>query len=251
MTAGQSPFAAVPIESGIRATRPRFRPPRRSKWPVAGGGSHNVMAHDVLIPERTGMPDHVTNDVPLAKEVMLRRLSVTSEGFAYGSTALSAALRGHRRVTIAASLKEPQSGSAALTCWRCDHDEEGITLHAMPALPSVVSPEPGARTNAALLLGSSTLGDILVVCDPWGEHELLCRALRIAATRGVTTIAVTSDHPNLLAVLASHAVRVPVTPADRRDYVLAALRHVVQTAGTSLVPAARRITKPLRTIEFV
>lgn len=206
----------------------------------------NVSIHDRFDPS-----GQLASGVPATADAMLRHVSATSEGFAYGSTALSAALRGRREATIAASLADPQSEPARLSCWRCDHDDQGIALEAKPLTWNACAPPVDAETAAAQLLGDSGWGDILIVCDPWGEHELLCRALRMASARGITTIAVTGDHPNLLAVLASHAVRVPVTPAVRRDYVLAALRHFVQTAGTSLVPASRRITGPLRTIEFV
>lgn len=208
------------------------------------------MVLNVPIHERFDLPEHLASGVPGSTETMLRRLSATSEGFSYGSTALSTALRGRRRATIAASLAEPQAEQATLSCWRCDHDEEGIALQAMATAWEPSAPAIAAEAAAAQLLSTSAWGDILVVCDPSGEHELLCLALRMAAARGVTTIAVTGDHPNLLAVLASHAVRVPGTPAVRREHVLAALRHFLQTAGTALVPAARRVTGPLRAIEF-
>lgn len=180
-------------------------------------------------------------NAPLATEAMLRQLGATSEDFAYGSTALAVALRERRRAVIAASL----SPAPRVSCWQCDHDEHGIALHPLALGDAHLD---GFDAAAAQLVGGSTRGDVLVACDPLGEHELLCRALRLAARQGVTTIAITADQPNLLAALATHAVRVP---AAHRDAVAAALAHFVQTAATSLVPLARRVTGPLRALDFV
>jgi hypothetical protein len=218
-----------------------------------GGGFGETMELKVLPRERNVSPGYGSDPsrgVVTSTEAMLRHLSATSEGFAYGSTALSAALRGDRRAVIAASLTEADAASAALSCWHCGHDEHGIALQPFSVLPDG-SPAPvTVEAGAAQILGGSARGDVLVVCDPWGENELLCWALRMASPRGITTIAVTGDHPNLLAALAVHAVRVPAPPPRQRELVVSALRHFVQTAGATLVPVSRRVTGPLRAVEI-
>jgi hypothetical protein len=179
---------------------------------------------------------------------VLRELSLSSEGFAYGCTALASALHDERRVVIAASLTDAYASSWRLSCWSCAYDEHGIALQSMSVALGELAMSPA--WGASRIIGHGGAGDVLIACDPWGENDLLCWALRLAPARGVTTIAVTADHPNLLAALAGHAVRVPATPATRRAYVIAALQHIVQTAGTSLVPVARRMTGPLRAVEI-
>ena len=75
-------------------------------------------------------------------------------------------------------------------------------------------------------------------------------ALRIASHRGLTTVAITTDRPNLLAALASHAVRVPAAGTFQPEFVATALRYLVQTAGGALDARRRRTAQPLGPIEF-
>jgi hypothetical protein len=221
--------------------------------PSEGGGFNSTMDAHALSHDEMHSPDRVAGyGTPAAggRDAMLRQLSATSEGFAYGSTALTAALRGERRAVIAASLTEAHASSFMLTCWHCAHDEHGIALSPMPFVPAAFPSHAAAESSAAQILRDCKRGDVLVVCDPWGENEVLCRTLRMAPHRGVTTVAVTSDQPNLLAALASHAVRVPAAAGVRREFVVGALEHFIQTAGTTLVPKSRRITSPLRRVEI-
>jgi hypothetical protein len=178
---------------------------------------------------------------------MLRQLSAVSEGFASGSTLMAQALKNRCRVIIAANMDHDEFSCSKLTCWICTHDEDGIDLVPLTESSAASSTLP-AEPWADQLIGRSAKGEVLIVCDPWGDNELLCRALRVAANRGVATIAITTDQPNLLAVLAHHSIRVPVTAPFRREFVITALRHLVQTAGVSLIPAQRRATGPLREI---
>jgi hypothetical protein len=181
---------------------------------------------------------------------MLRYLSATSEGFAYGSTALASALNDGRSGTIAANMSNEATGLPNLSCWRCRHEERGIDLVplAFDAWPAY---DPGKLDSAAArLIGDGRQGDVLIVCDPWGDSELLCWALRIASHRGLTTVAITTDRPNLLAALASHAVRVPAAGTFQPEFVATALRYLVQTAGGALEARRRRTTQPLGPIEF-
>jgi DNA-binding MurR/RpiR family transcriptional regulator len=122
-------------------------------------------------------------------------------------------------------------------------------------IPFAVDPWTGVdplliERRAGEIVGRADRGDVLVVCDPWGDCDLLCWALRTATRYGMTTISITTDQPNILAVLANHAIRVPVTTPFRREFVITALRHLVHTAGTSLIPARRRATGPLRSLNF-
>ncbi|MCC6792507.1 MAG: hypothetical protein IT336_12530 [Thermomicrobiales bacterium] len=187
---------------------------------------------------------------PATADTMLRYLSATSEGFAYGSTALAAALNDDRRATIAANMSNEAAGLPNLTCWRCRHDERGIDLVPL-AFDAWPAHEPGnLDAVASRLIGDGRQGDVLIVCDPWGDNELLCWALRIASHRGLMTVAITTDQPNLLAALASHSVRVPVMASFQQEFVATALRFLVQTAGGALEARRRRTTQPLGPIDF-
>jgi hypothetical protein len=187
---------------------------------------------------------------PNTADMMLRYLSATREGFAYGSTALAAALNDQRSATIAANLSSDATGLPNLSCWRCRHDVQGIDLVPL-AFDAWQAHDPGKiDAVAGRLVGDGRHGDVLIVCDPWGDNELLCWALRIASHRGLMTVAITTDQPNLLAALASHAVRVPVTTSFQQEFVATALRYLVQTAGGALEARRRRTTQPLRPIDF-
>lgn len=199
---------------------------------------------------RGRVPGYPRPGRPPTAEAMLRQLSAGSEEFAYGSTALAAALKERRRVVIAANMNREESGLPNLSCWQCTHDDQGIDLHPFAIDPWTGPDHSHVEWRAAQIVGNSTRGDVVVVCDPWGDSELLCWALRTASHHGVTTIAITTDQPNLLAALAVHSIRVPVTAPFRREFVITALRHLVQTAGTTLVPARQRITGPLRALNF-
>jgi hypothetical protein len=187
---------------------------------------------------------------PTTADTMLRYLSATSEGFAYGSTALATALNDRRQATIAANMNHEATGLPNLSCWHCRHDERGIDL-APFAFDAWAAHEPGRLdAGAARLVGDGGPGDVLIVCDPGGENELLCWALRIASHRGITTVAITTEQPNLLAALASHAVRVPMTTPFRQEFMATALRFLVQTAGGALESRRRRATQPLGAVQF-
>jgi hypothetical protein len=208
---------------------------------------------DLAVDEvRGGAQAAVASCLPDADSVdaMLRRLSATSEGFAYGSTALAAALKEQRRATIAANVRDGSDGLPHLSCWRCQHDERGIDLVPF-AFEARTSHDPGNRdAGAANLVGDGGPGDVLIVCDPWGDNELLWWALRIASQRRVTTVAITTEQPNMLAALADHSVRVAAIVPGREESVVAALRFLVQTAGGSLESDLRRATHPLRVVGF-
>lgn len=180
-----------------------------------------------------------------ATESLLRSLSATSEGFAYGSTALAAALTAQRQATIVANVSDDAANLPKLSCWRCRHDERGLDLVPFGFDAWAARDRRNADDGAARLVADGGPGDVLIACDPWGDSDLLCRALRIAAHRGMTTVAITSEQPNLLAALASHAVRVPVTMPYHQELVATALRYLVQTAGGALESRRRQITQPL------
>lgn len=178
-------------------------------------------------------------------EEMLHQWSATSEGFAYGSTALAAALTEDRRATIAANVIERDGEFARVACWHCRHNDRGIDLVPRDSRADTSTRSADIEVGAAHLVGDGGPGDILIVCDPWGESDLLCWSLRFAAQRRMTTVAITSDLPNFLTALADHAVRVPATPSHRQEIVVAALRFLVQTAGSALEANRRRATRPL------
>lgn len=202
----------------------------------------SVEESQIAVPPRLAYPN--------TADTMLRYLSATSEGFAYGSTALAAALNDRHQATIAANMNHAATGLPNLSCWHCRHDERGIDLVPF-AFDAWEVQEPGKLDGgAATLVGNAGPGDVLIVCDPWGDNELLCWALRIASHRGITTVAITTEQPNLLAALASHAVRVPVTTPFRQEFVATALRFLVQTAGGALESRRRRTTQPLGAIDF-
>jgi len=181
---------------------------------------------------------------------MLKQLSSTNEEFAYGSTALANSLRERRRVVIAANLCHESTGVSGLFGWECTHDAEGIELRPL-AIDLLRSQNfDHVESGAIQLVGNGTRGDAIVVCDPFGDNELLLWALRVASRLSVVTIAITTHQPNLLAALANHAIRVPAPTPNRQEYMVSALRHLVQAAGVSLVPARQRATGPLRALHF-
>jgi hypothetical protein len=198
-------------------------------------------------PMETG--DFAYSLLPDSPYAMLKQLSAVSEGFASGSTLLANAFGAHRQIIIAANMNSDAFSLPALSFWTCVCDEHGIDLIPFSLSPSIPF---DLETNvlAPRLFGNGTKGDVLVVCDPWGDNEALCRALRVATKREIATIAITTDRPNLLAVLAHHSIRVPAIDPCCREFVIAALRHLVQTAAGSLVPAHRRLTAPPREIVF-
>jgi hypothetical protein len=187
--------------------------------------------------------DSARRVVPAAFAGTIQMLRTTSESFAYASTALAAALNNRRLATVAARLSEAATSLSELSRWHCLYGESGIELVSFEAEPA------GAPRNLASeaesLLGSSGPEDVLIACDPWGDSELLCWALRVAAMRRVTTVSITSDQPNALAALATHAVSVPAPEDARQEYVAAALRLLVQTAATAMESSLRRTTEPL------
>lgn len=205
-------------------------------------------SYRALVDSAAGTPvaSHPENSDPLATnpittDAMLRDLSANSEGFAYGSTALAAALDKRHHATVAAHLPQATGGVAELSRWECRSAEHGIELAPLTLRRGTGSLE----IDADDLLGAGGPGDVLIACDPLGDNELLCWTLRLASYRRMTTVALTDEQPNLLAALATHAVRVP-TPAGARDaFVTAALRFLVQTAGGAMASSRRRATQPM------
>ena len=49
-----------------------------------------------------------------------------------------------------------------------------------------------------------------------------------------------------MAAFVHHSIRVPVDPPFDREFVITALHHLVDTAGSAVVPAHRRALRPLR-----
>ena len=178
---------------------------------------------------------------PVSPAAMLRDLSANSEGFAYGSTALAAALNEGQRATVAAHLPRTADSRPELSRWECRFTEGGIELAPVRLRRGTGSLE----IDADALLGADGPGDVLIACDPGGDNELLCWTLRLASYRRVTTVAITHEQPNLLAVLATHAVRVPAPAASQDAFVAAALQYLVDTAGGALESSRRRTTQPL------
>ncbi len=181
---------------------------------------------------------------------MLKQLGSTNEEFSYGSTALANSLRERRRVVIAANLCHESTGVSGLSGWECTHDSQGIELRPLAIDLLRTKNFDHVESGAIQLVGNGTRGDAIVVCDPFGDNELLLWALRVASRLGVVTIAITTDQPNLLAALANHAIRVAAPASNRQEYVVSALRHLVQAAGVSLVPARQRATGPLHSLHF-
>ena len=219
----------------------------RNALNIEGCSLMNLQGSDEVPPLTSKLQSGDGTDVlrPATPFAMLRQLSADSEGFASGSTLMAKAIQARRRVIIVADMNQDEFSRSNLSCWSCTHDDQGIDLLPL-AETSTASGILRAELWADQLIDGGGLGDALIVCDPWGDNELLCRALRVAARKEIETIAITTDQPNLLAVLAHHSIRVPVTAPFRREFVITALRHLVQTAGVSLVPAQRRATGSLR-----
>ena len=57
---------------------------------------------------------------------MVQTLRATSEEFAYGNTALTAALNDRRLATVAARLTTSEVDVPGLSLWRCVYGERGI-----------------------------------------------------------------------------------------------------------------------------
>jgi hypothetical protein len=181
--------------------------------------------------------------VPATIEAMLRVLQAKCEAFEYGSTALAAALLDHRSVTLAVQTAQPSENASEPAFWRCVDGTRGIDLIPIQNDSSKVLRTRAAEAEALMGLGGP--GDVLIVCDPWGDDDFLCSALRVASYRRVTTVTLTSDHPSVVSALATHAVRVSAPNDRRQEFVAAALRYLVQTAGATLDSNRRRATQPL------
>ena len=211
-------------------------------------------AADLVIAQMPGIPNGASSaprqpNRPKTPAAMLRQLSAFSVGFANGSVAISKALVARRQVVIAANMSHDAVSLPALSCWHCTHDQHGIELRPF-AIGALWSPKLHAEPWVDQLIGNGTKGDALVVCDPWGDNELLCWALRVASQREIETIAITTDQPNLLAAFVHHSIRVPVTPPFDREFAITALHHLVDTAGVAVIPAHRRALGPLRALSF-
>ena len=180
---------------------------------------------------------------------MLRQLNASSEDFANSSVALTKALQARRSVVVAVNMNPTPISGSTLTCWTCTHDEQGIELRPIDTGDFDREAVKG-DVWADQLLGTGKRGDALVVCDPWGDHELLCWALRLATRREIATISITTERPNLLSVLSHYSIRVPRTEPWSRDPVITVLGHLVQTAGVGVIPAHKRATGPLRALPF-
>ena len=185
----------------------------------------------------------------LAAVAMLRQLSGSSEGFASGSTVMAAAMAAQRQVVIVVNINHDAVSLADLSCLRCTYDEQGIQLSNI-ANSSTKSTNLKGEQWVDQLLGEGAIGDLLIVCDPWGDSELLCAALQSANHRRIATVAITTDQPNLLAAIAQFSIRVPVTEPYRRKFVITVLRHLMKRAGVGLISAQQRITGPLRELEI-
>lgn len=116
---------------------------------------------------------------------MLKQLGSTNEEFAYGSTALANSLRERRRVVIAANLCYESTGVSGLSGWECSHDNQGIQLRPLAIDLLRTKNFDHVESGAIQLVGNGTRGDAIVVCDPFGDNELLLWALRVASRLGV------------------------------------------------------------------
>lgn len=130
---------------------------------------------------------------------------------------LIAALRSGRKVLVAGnggSAAEAQHFVAELV-GRFRHDREpypAIALTADTAILTAVANDYGyAEVFARQVRALGQAGDVLVLFSTSGESENLVRATNAGWQRGLTTVAITGDHPNRLAGLADLAVRVPAT----------------------------------------
>ena len=186
---------------------------------------------------------------PTPKDVMLNRLSVESEAFASGSILLAKALDARYRIVIGANMSKEADCASSLSFWECTHDDDGINLIPIPADVSCSNLEDAEHVLTEII-DIGTKGDVLVVCDPWGDNELFCWALQLSKVRAISTISITTDQPNLLAALAQHAIRVPVVLPYHRENMIAALRQLIHAATDVVIPASRRAIGELREIKF-
>ena len=210
----------------------------------------------VVYSKRAVPPDSPVQIVDVSSEddagpfsTLLGQMTAKNEAFAFGSVVLAKALEAQRRIIIAANLNRDALTIANLTCWHCQHDERGIDLRPIGpeswSSPDIL-PEPWADT----LIGAVSPGDALIVCNPWGDHDLLWWALRTAVSRNVATIAITPDVPNLLAISAHYAIRVPVVTSYERETTVTVLQHLVHSAWIGMTPFALRADRTVRPIMF-
>ena len=180
---------------------------------------------------------------------MLTSVETGNADFASARRVLSDALSSRRRVVVAANMNRDDVSVSNLTCWHCSHGDTGIDLLPVP-VGTWSSPDANPEIWAHELVGIGETGDALIVTDAWGENEMLWWALRKAQLARFTTIAITPDEPNSLALLAHHAIRIPVRLPERREHVVTVLRHLVHTACASVHTAESNLYEDHRAFFF-
>ena len=180
-------------------------PPEPTRPRVAGHGSHHATLA-AAIHQRQGQ-------LAAALGQLARRAAALAEVADH----LIAALRGGRKVLVAGnggSAAEAQHFVAELV-GRFRYEREpypAIALTADTAILTAVANDYGyAEIFARQVRALGQVGDVLVLFSTSGESENLVRATNAGRQRGLTTIAITGNHPNRLAALADLTVRVSAT----------------------------------------
>jgi len=180
-------------------------------------------------------------------EASIRQLAAANPALSFGATAIATALERLNTVSIVANLTNPSAKPDQFRCWRCARNGAQIHLEAYPEIPAGTIAPPTSISGTERLTLDSGDGDILIVCDPWGDNESLCRALQTGTRNGVGSVSITGDQPNLIAALAQHPVRVPVARPSRPEFVVTVLRHLISLAAAELIATERRSAARLTT----
>ncbi len=145
----------------------------------------------------------------------LGQLARRAEALAEVAECLITALRGGHKVLVAGnggSAAESQHLVAELV-GRFRREREPyavIALTADTAILTAVANDYGyAEVFARQVRALGRADDVLVLFSTSGESENLVRAANAGRQRGLTTIAITGDRPNRLALLTDLAMQVP------------------------------------------